>query len=859
MKKLYFSLKKKLLTAAAALTLGASAFAQTDVLVCGAASPQSWLDDVQNKLIATGAFSSVTTYNTYTTGTPSLAYLQTFDAVLVYTDYPCIDPVTFGNNLAQYIDGGGGVVSSTFANASVLITGNFNTATYQVCIPNNGQLSSPTLTLGTIYPACNPIMSGISSFNGGSSSYRSSSNSFVPGTTLVADWSNGEWLVAARTNVGTSNARRADLNFYPPSSTVRSDFWDASTQGGQLMANALLWVAGATSGTAPGTPGSITGNGAVCAGSSDSYSISPVSGATSYTWTVPSGTTITSGQGTTSITTSAGSTSGNITVTADNACGSSTASSFSLTINALPVVSVSANNTTICDGDTAALTASGASTYAWSSGGTSATENVSPSLTATYTVTGTDANGCSDAETITINVNALPNVSAMSTPGTICAGDTAEIMGMGASIYMWNTGAGTAVDSVMPASTTTYTVTGTDANGCMNTATTTVNVNALPVVSATASSPAICTGDTTTLTASGASTYAWSSGGSTDTENVSPASSTTYTVTGTDINGCMNTATVMVTVNALPAVGISGFASICIGDSATLTASGASSYAWSTGGMNATETVSPASMTTYIVTGTDSNGCINSDSITISVNALPDVSATASESIICMGDTTTLSASGASTYTWSSGGSTDTEIVSPSSTMTYTVTGTDINGCMDTTTVTVTVNPLPVVTASAASTVVCVDDGAVALTGSPVGGTWLGSGVTGSSFDPGVGIGAQTLTYMFNDTNGCTGSAEVVIQVNACVTVAEHTLSNGVNVYPNPNDGAFTLSIDVNVSDLSVTLLDMEGRVILSRTMSSVAAGHNEQIMLDDVAAGIYTLRLSTQQEQHVRKIAVKK
>jgi hypothetical protein len=138
-------------------------------------------------------------------------------------------------------------------------------------------------------------------------------------------------------------------------------------------------------------------------------------------------------------------------------------------------------------------------------------------------------------------------------------------------------------------------------------------VNPLPVVNAGAD-VSICTGSSTTLTATGAVTYVWNTGATTDAITVSPTTTTTYTVTGTDANGCVNTDQVTVTVNPLPVVDAGPDVTICSGGSTILTATGAASYVWDNGaGITASVTVSPTTTTTYTVTGTDANGCVNTD------------------------------------------------------------------------------------------------------------------------------------------------------------------------------------------------------------------------------------------------------
>jgi hypothetical protein len=858
MKKRYSILKNQLAATFTVLLLTVTlTYAQTSVLVCGAASPQTWLDDVQNKLIATGSFTSVQNFNIYT-GTPTLAYLQTFDAVLVYTDYSCADPTTLGNNLAAYIDGGGGVVSCTFVTASVPIGGTFNTTAYQVCIPNNQQINGPTLTLGTIVNPCNAITQGITNFNGGVSSYRGTTTSFAPGAQIDANWSNGDWLVAERSNVGPMNARRADLNFYPPSSTVRSDFWDSSTQGGQLMANALLWVAGAINGSAtPATPGSITGYSAICNGATTAYTVSPVAGATSYTWTVPSGSVIQSGQGTISISVLAGSTSGTVTVTANNACGSSSPATLSLTINPLPTVGSTASpSASVCAGSSVTLSGTGATSYTWSGGVMDAVSFV-PASTATYTVTGTDANGCVNTATRLVTVNSLPTVVANATATAVCDGSPVTLTGSGATSYSWDN---SVMDGVAftPTATTTYMVTGTDANGCQDMDMITVTVNALPTVVANATATAVCDGSPVTLSGSGAASYTWDNSVM-DGVAFTPAATTTYMVTGTDANGCQDMDMITVTVNPLPTVVANATATtVCENSPVTLSGSGAVSYTWDNSVMDAVA-FNPTATTTYMVTGTDANGCTATDMITVNVNAAPVVVANTTATAVCAGSPVTLNGSGAVTYSWTNSVM-DNVAFNPAATATYTVTGTDANGCTNTDEITITVNPLPTVTASSNSTSMCLNDAPATLTGSPANGTWSGPGVSGSSFNPmTAGTGAQVVSYFFTDANGCSDAAPLTITVNACTGVVESAMENNVNVYPNPNSGTFTIAVDATMGDVKIEVLDMQGRIVYASAENNVQPGFNKQISLDEMANGIYLVRLTGNADQRIIKISVEK
>ena len=308
--------------------------------------------------------------------------------------------------------------------------------------------------------------------------------------------------------------------------------------------------------------------------------------------------------------------SGSYTVTVTNEYSCSATAAFDMTVDTLPNVSINAVSP-ICSLQTATLTATGASTYTWNNGlGIGNDKQVSPTETTNYSVTGTDGNGCSNTTQVTVTVNQLPNVS-VNPVMPICSLHNSTLTATEATNYIWSTGDSVATISVSPSATTTYSVTGTDDNGCQNTADVTVVVNPLPIVTINGVNP-ICIGQNAMLTAMGGSTYTWDHGlGTGNNKQVSPSVSTTYSVTGTDGNGCQNTAEVTVTVNQLPIVTISGNSSFCEGSGTILTASGANTYAWSNGATDSTTIVNNAG--DYTVTGTDANGCNNTAVLTVNV------------------------------------------------------------------------------------------------------------------------------------------------------------------------------------------------------------------------------------------------
>jgi hypothetical protein len=427
---------------------------------------------------------------------------------------------------------------------------------------------------------------------------------------------------------------------------------------------------------------------------------------------------------------------------------------------------------------------------------------------------------------------------------------------------MINSGQGTTSISVTATGTTggNITVSATNACGTSDSTVLAVTIDLAPVMTVSADTT-ICAGASVTLTATGAATYLWSpTSATTSVITDAPAATTTYTVGGLGANGCANALTTTVTVNQLPTVTTNTSAlTLCNGDFATLFGAGALTYSW-TGGITDNVPFVPASTMTYTVTGTDVNGCDNTATATITVNPLPTVTTNLSSITVCAGDTVTLFGQGAVTYSWS-GGISDNVGFIPASTATYTVTGTDANGCMNTASASVTVNPLPTVTGTASDNSVCVDDGAVVLTGTPAAGTWSGPGVTGTSFSPtAAGIGSQTATYTFTDANSCTNSAQTVIVVSACVGVNEgNTLASGVTVFPNPTSGLFTINVNANVGDMVIEVVDMEGRVVFSSNEKNVQAGFSKPVSLTSLPNGVYMVNLYAGKEHATHAVTLTK
>ncbi|PBJ15847.1 gliding motility-associated C-terminal domain-containing protein [Flavobacterium sp. ACN6] len=226
-------------------TLPVAITKKLNVLVLGG----TYESDVRQKLLSTNQFNTVDAIN-INASTPDLVTLKKYDALLLYTFSNALNSTQLGNTLVQYIDGGGGVVDAAYEATFSHILGAYDTDLYRVIRTNSSSGKSGQVSLGTIELPSHPIMKDVISFDGGTYSFRNDSNVLTPNSYVVARYNNNEMLVMAKENVGPLAARRACLNFFPPSSSVGSGLWNPTTDGAKLMANALKWVGGKATQTA---------------------------------------------------------------------------------------------------------------------------------------------------------------------------------------------------------------------------------------------------------------------------------------------------------------------------------------------------------------------------------------------------------------------------------------------------------------------------------------------------------------------------------------------------------------------------------------------------------------------------------
>ncbi len=514
----------------------------------------------------------------------------------------------------------------------------------------------------------------------------------------------------------------------------------------------------------------VTGSQTVCSGETVQLSANTGTGFT-YQW-LKEGVAI---DGANSATYHANAT-GNYAVTViSNGC-SKTSDPVLITVNPLPVVTISSSGSTeFCFGGSVVLTSSAGSSYVWSNGAT--TQSTTVSSTGNYSVTVTNGNGCSSTSAATaVTVYALPTVTIMASgPTEFCAGGSVVLTASAGSSYVWSNGETT--QSITVSTPGNYSVTVTNVNGCSATsAVTAVTVNALPTATITAfGSTAFCAGGSVTLTSSAGSSYVWSNGETTQTIIVSTAGN--YSVTVTNENGCSSTsAATAVTVNALPTVTImaSGPIEFCSGGSVVLTASAGANYQWSNG--ETTQTITVSTSGSYSVMITNANGCSATSTATaVAVYTLPTVTIMASGPIeFCSGGSVALTASAGASYLWSNGETTQSNAASTAGN--YSVTVTNENGCSATSAATaVTVYALPTVTITASGPTIFCAGGAVALTAS-AGSTYLWSnGETTQSIAVSTS-GNYSVTV--TNGNGCSSTSPATAVMVNSVPAAIITVSN---------------------------------------------------------------------------------
>jgi len=296
---------------------------------------------------------------------------------------------------------------------------------------------------------------------------------------------------------------------------------------------------------------------------------------------------------------------------------------------------------------------------------------------------------CVATDTVNVIIDQVPADAGADT--MICKGSMAHLSGHGGQQYHWSTGANTQTLNVGLYTPAVYYVTVTDSIGCKGEDSVHVGIYPLPIAEA-GPNQWICRGDTATLQASGGISYAWSNGANAQIIAVSPVQSSILHVMVTDTNSCSSLDSMMVFINPNPVVDVGPDRLVCSGDSIDLMATGTGSFLWSTGQTTAAIRILPLQSEDIWVLLTDIHGCYDADTMLLSLGIQPATLILAEDTLLCIGASTQLSGSGATSYQWyPSAGLSDTTsasiVASPEATTIYYCIGYNNEGCRDTTSI----------------------------------------------------------------------------------------------------------------------------------------------------------------------------
>lgn len=525
-------------------------------------------------------------------------------------------------------------------------------------------------------------------------------------------------------------------------------------------------------------------------------------------------------------------------------------------VSGAPIVS---NDLSICPNQTTQLTVGNQSnvTYQWLLNGATipnaTTTNFMASQAGIYSVKIINNNlNCLDTISFVSVTNSLSPIISAGNNQTVCGGNTVTLTATGADLYTWNNGQNSSSISITTnttASNTNYVVTGINLlTGCYAKDTVVVVVNQLPQINA-GNDFQICSYEQVTLNATGGSTYSWNNNVTNNTPfNLQNTSS--FTVTGTDINGCVNTDNITVTVNAAPFIS-AGSDSIICENNLPLQLNATSNqtnvmYNWNTG--ENTSSISVDSTLIAIVTATNAFNCQSIDTVQITVLPSPIVDLGSNDSICSNLFPITLSATSSSVgliFEWSNNQT--SEDIALNSGGSYSVEVTDANGCKGNDAIDILVLNSPYVNAGS-DKIVCEYNFPITLvaTGNGVLVEWS----TGdeSPFTTINSPGNYTVTTTAQ--NGCQAIDDVTITSDACLGVNE--LNQSVNIFPNPTNSSISIIASFSLPT-TYLLLTIDGKILKEGDVLSNA--NETKIDMSDLANGPYILQLINQNAKYFNRI----
>lgn len=359
----------------------------------------------------------------------------------------------------------------------------------------------------------------------------------------------------------------------------------------------------------------------------------------------------------------------------------------------------------------------------------------------------------------------------------------------------------------------------------------------------------ICSGTSVNLFGSGATSYTWSNGPITSSLAVSPTVTTIYTLSGSNVPGCIGTKTIAVTVTLTPNVSVSNVTT-CPATAATIAASGASTYLWNTSATTSVIIVTPAVTTVYTVTGNNGT-CANTKTVSVTIGSALSINLSSSSPSVCSGTSATLTAAGANTYSWLPAGSGASIIVTPTASTTYTVAGT-AGTCNGANTILIAVNAAPTLSISMSSSIVCVNQGTISVTASgALTYSWAPFASNATVVTVGTPTTAGTYSLGVSGTNaaGCVGGYATNLVVSLCTGIENNvSATNAAAVFPNP----FTSELTITGVTGSVVVFNTLGQVVLTANVSET-----ETLNTASLVKGIYFVKVKNTENNQEKTIKV--
>lgn len=535
-------------------------------------------------------------------------------------------------------------------------------------------------------------------------------------------------------------------------------------------------------------------------------------------------------------------------ITASTLCGGENLSvSDSIVINVIQEITLNAGeDVAICRGEEITLTASGNGDFLWNTGETSQSIVVKPEETTTYIVS-SGTGDCKVTDDVVVTVNDLASVK-LGEDLNICYGDQVTLTAEGVGDFLWSTGETTASIIVNPLETTTYSVTAT--NGCGGTASDDIVVNVGKELYIDAGvDKSICVGESVILTAEGTGNFLWSTGETTKSITVSPIKPDSYWVSSSDGN-CSVSDEVFVDVQRAAQVSLGEDITICSGEVVTLRATGHGNYLWSTGATTSSISVRPTKTTTYTITAS-SSACMAdaTDEITVYVNESV-VADAGNDVFIEPGDKYTLTATGGSTYLWSTGETTQSITVQPGSTTIYSVNVGNGTNCSGYDEVKVTVENVPLMINNGEDLTICKGDELVLQARGSLNYLW-----NNGSMESEITVNPETTTIytVSAQKNGVLETVDILVTVEDCTSKKAVEYS----MYPNPSEGLININIPSEKTGVKFIVSALSGKIVYRGEVKGDTNGVFTQINLSHVANGIYFVKMYNDNFNATEKIIV--